>query len=195
MFVLDPATSRVRIFVYRGGAAARAGHNHVLSAPDFTGYAYVPEGDLKDARFDLDFALERLAVDPPAIRAGAGPAFASVLDDAARSGTRAHMLGPKNLDAARFPEVLIHGQAIAGEWPHLVASLSMTLHGVSRPLLVPLEAQLHGRALAVSGRFAIRQSDFGASPYTALGGLIAVRDEVYVEFELLGREAAFDRTP
>jgi hypothetical protein len=200
VFALDPAASSVRIFAFRGGVAARAGHNHVLSAPEFSGYVYLPGGDLptahlEQARFDLLFPLDRLAVDPPGVRGAAGAAFAPPLDDAARQGTRAHMLGPKNLDAERFPEVLVHGLGVGGAWPHLVAAVSMNLHGVSRTLLVPLEASLHDRTLAVAGALAIRQSDFGAGPYSALGGLLAVQDEVSIEFELSAHPAVFASPP
>jgi hypothetical protein len=193
VFKLDPAASHVRIFVFRSGLAARAGHNHVLSAPDFQGYVYLPSAGLKDARFDLAFRLDRLAVDDPLLRGAAGPAFATPVDDNARSGTRNHMLGPDNLDAASFPDVLVHGLALAGEWPQLVATVAMSLHGVSRPLLVPLQARQDGTRLTVNGGFAIRQSDFGAKPYSALGGLLAVQDEVAIQFELSGTPAVFDR--
>ena len=35
VFALDPAASDIRIYVFRAGRAAAAGHNHVLSAPRF----------------------------------------------------------------------------------------------------------------------------------------------------------------
>ena len=35
------------------------------------------------------------------------------------------------------------------------------------------------------GEVVIRQSDFGIQPFTVLGGLLAVKDELVVQFELV----------
>src|SRR5689334_11590672 len=42
IFTLAPQESVVRIYAFRAGRAARLGHNHVLSAPQFTGFFYLP---------------------------------------------------------------------------------------------------------------------------------------------------------
>ena len=40
--------------------------------------------------------------------------------------------------------------------------------------------------LVVAGAFVLRQSDFGIKPFSVLGGLLAVEDELVVEFRLIG---------
>lgn len=96
VFLADPATSRVRIYVFRGGKALSSGHNHVLSAPAFLGYAYVPD-TLSDARFDLQLRLDQLLVDDPKARVEAGAAFSTKLDKEDIAGTREHMLDRKSV--------------------------------------------------------------------------------------------------
>ncbi|MFI4913951.1 MAG: YceI family protein [Steroidobacterales bacterium] len=186
-FALDPTASHIRIYVFRGGAAATSGHNHVLSVPDFEGYAYVPEHDVTTGRFDLRLRLDQLSVDDPEARRQAGGAYAAALDDDAIGDTRAHMLGPRNLDAARYPYVTLRVRRVSGELPRLVAAVSVQLHGVQRELLLPLRVAVVARELQVGGTFALRQSDFGITPYSILGGLLAVRDEISIEFDLRGR--------
>jgi len=186
---IDPAASRVRIFAFRGGRLARVGHNHVLVAPEFTGYAWVPAAGIDAARFDLVFRLDQMKVDDPLARREAGAGFADILDAAAIAGTQVHMLGPDNLDAARFPLVAVHSLTIAGELPHLIATVALTLHGVTHELLVPLHAQVDSAMLLAGGAFALRQTDYGVSPYSVLGGALAVQNEVMIEFDLVARRA------
>ena len=62
--------NELRVLVFRSGAAARLGHNHVLRADDL-------RVDWPAAGPVLRFRLDALAVDPPALRARQGEAFAS----------------------------------------------------------------------------------------------------------------------
>ena len=96
------------------------------------------------------------------------------------------MRGSDNLEADRYPFVRIHSLSISGEAPKFAARVAVELHGVRRQLDVPLTVDGLPRRLSVSGSFVLRQSDFGAKPYSVLGGLLAVRDEVIVEFHLVG---------
>jgi hypothetical protein len=149
----------LRVLVFRGGTAARLGHNHVLRAGDLR-VAWPAAGPV------LSFRLDALAIDPPALRARLGPAFASAVDDEARAGTRANLL--KALDAAAYPEVVVRTLQQVGE-------------GVQRRLWFAVEVE--GRR--AHGQLVIRQSDFGLQPFTVLGGLLAVQDALVVQFELL----------
>ena len=68
VFTLDPGRSTVRIYVFRGGRAATVGHNHVLSAPRFIGFFYLPATGAANGRFDLAFRLDQLEIDNPKYR-------------------------------------------------------------------------------------------------------------------------------
>ncbi len=190
VFTLNPKTSTVRIYVYRAGRAAQLGHNHVLSAPQFTGLAYLPSAlptaGLSNARFDLEFRLDQLEIDNPANRSILGNAFSSSLTTEAIASTRDHMLGADAFQADRFPFVRIHSLEIVGEAPKLAVKVQIDLHGQSREMWVPLNIEGLPDTLTVSGSFVLRQSDFGVSPYSVMSGLLAVRDEVVIEFKLVG---------
>ncbi|MDE2150088.1 MAG: YceI family protein [Gammaproteobacteria bacterium] len=182
---LDPAASSVAIYVLRGGLAAKAGHNHVLEAPTFTGYAYVPERRFNGARFDLEFRLDRL-LDDPRLRERTGGAFAGRLSSQDIADTRRHMLGPDNLQATDFPWVEIRSRSVVGEAPVAAARVAITLHGVTRQQDLALRIQRAPGRLAARGALVLRQSDFGVKPYSVLGGLLAVEDPVIVRFDLVG---------
>jgi len=184
---LDPAESIVRIYAFRAGPAAKVGHNHVLSAPRFVGFYYSPPPGTGSGRFDLEFRLDELVIDEPGYRATLGTAFATKLSPEAVEGTRDHMLGEDNLQADRYPFVRVKSIEILGESPKFMATVEISMHGQRKQLLVPLTVEGLPDRITVSGAFAIRQSDFGAKPYSVLGGLMAVLDEVFIEFTLKGK--------
>lgn len=165
------AGDELRILVFRGGAAARLGHNHVLRAGGL-------RVDWAAAGPVLRFRLDALEIDPPDLRTSLGPAFASAVDAEARTGTRANLL--KALDAAAHPEVAVRTLQQLGEGARRAVEAEITLHGVTRRQWF---------AVAVDGKRArgevvVRQSDFGIQPFTVLGGLLAVQDALVVQFEL-----------
>jgi hypothetical protein len=205
VFEVDPAASAVRVFVFRGGRAPRLGHNHVLSAPRFQGYIYLPPGAqassdapasfdtrARGARFELAFRLDELVIDDPELRRSYGPAFASTLAPEDLKSLREHMLGPDNLQADRFPIFGVQGLEIAGEAPRFAAKVGLNLHGHVQEIWLPLEVEGLPERIAVRGSFVLAQSDFGVQPYSVLGGFIAVEDRIVVEFRLEGKPLGHD---
>ena len=176
----------MRIFVFRAGRAARLGHNHVLSAPLFEGGFFLPDEGPAGARFDLQFRLDQLLVDAPASRAEAGPAFAAEISPAAVEATRAHMLGPDNMQADQYPLVQIHALSVSGEAPRFSVQLAVEMHGQTREMWVPVMVTGLPAQVRASGALVLCQTDFGIAPYSVMNGLLAVQDAVRVEFELVG---------
>jgi hypothetical protein len=164
-------SDELRVLVFRGGTAARLGHNHVLRAGDLR-VAWPAAGPV------LRFRLDALAVDPPAVRARLGPAFGSAMDDEARAGTRANLL--KALDAAAHPEVVVRTLQQVGEGGQRAVEAEITLHGVKRNQWFTVDVE----GTRARGQVVVRQSDFGIQPFTVLGGLLAVQDALVVQFEL-----------
>jgi polyisoprenoid-binding protein YceI len=184
---LQPEASQIRIYVFRGGRAVNLGHNHVLSVPEFEGFFYWPEQGGAAARFDLEFRLDQLVFDVPSHRATLGPAFAAVLSDAAIAATREHMLGPDNMQADRYPLLRIRSLEITGEAPKFAARVAIELHGQTREMRVPMTVTGLPQRVNASGALVLRQSDFGVQPYSVMNGLLAVQDDVVVEFSLVGQ--------
>lgn len=191
VYAVDPAASRVRIFVFRAGAAARLGHNHVLSVPKFEGYVSVPSEQAADARFELRVPLAELVVDDPDLRRETAGNFSGERSADDIAGTRRNMLGTRGLSADQFPIVRLRSVAVEGDWPVLVAQVEVTLHGVTRAQAVMLRVERSPTQLKVDGQFTLRQSDFGITPFSALGGLMKVQDSVAIEFKLVMRQESF----
>jgi hypothetical protein len=187
VFELDPQLSSIRIYVFRGGTAPALGHNHVLSAPKFTGFVYLPNKGTANARFDLQFRLDQLEIDHPEARSKLGEVFESIPTLDAIKRTREHMLSEENLQANRFPMVYIHSVKFAGEAPKLAIEVLVEIHGQQQRLSIPINIELLPGHLSATGTFVIRQTDFGIHPYSVLGGFLAVQNELVIEFSLVDK--------
>jgi polyisoprenoid-binding protein YceI len=96
------------------------------------------------------------------------------------------MLGPDNMQADRYPLVRIHSLEITGEAPKFAARVAIALHGKTREMHIPLSVTGLPQRVNASGSLVLRQSDFGVQPYSVMGGLLAVQDDVLLEFSLVG---------
>jgi polyisoprenoid-binding protein YceI len=186
VFSLVPKDSLVRIYAFRAGLAARLGHNHVLSAPQFTGFFYLSPSGAANSRFDLAFRLDQLEIDNPAYRSELGAAFSPVLSPETIESTRQHLLGANYLQAVWFPFVRIRSLQISGEAPKFAVEAKVEMHGQEREMWIPLDVEGLPDRLSVSGSFVLRQTDFGVQPFSLLDGLLSVQDEVVLDFKLTG---------
>jgi len=121
-----------------------------------------------------------MQVDEAALRKEAG--FDTQPSESDIEGTRANML-EKVLEADKFPFALI-GVSGANARP---LSVTITLHGGTRTLQVPARIDADADGMSVTGTFSFDQTDFGITPYSLLGGAIAVRNAVEVRFRIRAR--------
>ncbi|HWP94192.1 MAG TPA: YceI family protein [Gammaproteobacteria bacterium] len=178
------AESELRILVYRGGALAKFGHNHVIVSRDLRGTVY-RHRDFERSGFEFSFPVASLVVDDPALRREEGDDFASVPSPADIEGTRRNMLRAEVLDAERFPEVQIRSIAIHGTPADARFVTRVTLRGASRELVVPAVIESEERRLVASGIATLRQSDFAMTPFSILGGALKVADDIVIKFRIV----------
>ena len=179
VFRVDSRESLVAIEVRRAGSLARLGHDHVVASHEVGGYVAPDEG-----RADLYVALARLAVDEAALRAGAG--FDTQPTESDIQGTRANML-EKVLEAEKFAFVLIQVSGANTMRGDVTLNVAITLHGSTRTLQVPARIEADAGVVSVTGGFSFDQTDFGITPYSLLGGAIAVKNGVELRFRIRAR--------
>lgn len=192
-FDVVPTQSLLVVLVYRAGALAAAGHNHVIACRCIGGTVYVPRDPMR-AGFDLHIDVAQFTVDDPTLRAAEhSAAFPADVSPAARQGTRHNMLGAALLNAAKFPRITLRSVRLrpsSGGDPHdLVARVLVQLAGERRLIDVPVHYVVRGREIRVTGRFPLRQSDLGLTPFSALGGALRVRDGMDVRLRLVADSA------
>ena len=188
-YTVDAGHSEVEFYVYKAGAFSAFGHDHTVEAREFTGEVYLAPA-FKDSIFSLKLPVKKFEVDRPEARAAAGADFASKPSASDIQGTTEHMLGPDSLDADRYPEVTIQSVSISGEEARAEMTVRITLHGTAQDVKVPVAVSRDGDELSASGDFELKQTAFGITPYSALGGAMQVADTLKVHFKILARRAA-----
>jgi polyisoprenoid-binding protein YceI len=186
LFQVVPEQSLVMILVYRAGALSKAGHNHVVASHELTGEVAFAR-DIAECAFAVRMPVASLTVDEPELRRAAGADFAAQIPDTAREGTRRNMLGSAVLDAEQFPLVALRSQNIVSAPGGALATLLVRVRDQSSTFSVPMHFEQKGRELLADGEFAVRQTDLGLTPFTALLGALQVQDEIRVRFRILAR--------
>jgi hypothetical protein len=184
--------SLLTVRVYRGGALASAGHNHVIASHALAGTIYVPADPLGSS-FEVRIPAAELTVDEPALREAAGADFPPDVSDSARAGTRRNMLGPALLDAADFADLVLSAErlepASAAAGGEVLAHVRTEVRGEVRSVTLPVRYELRGSELTVSADAPLTQSALGLTPFTALLGALAVQDEMQVSIRLVATSA------
>jgi polyisoprenoid-binding protein YceI len=183
-----PTDSLLQVLVYRGGAAARLGHNHVIASHQLTGPVYVTD-DPFGTRFDITFPVNELTVDEPGLRAAAGPDFPPDVPENARAGTRGNLLSAGLLDGAQYPTVRLRATDVRAAGDLYDVGVEVTLKGSTYALRVPVTVKRQEGAIAASGEFALKQTQLGLKPFTAALGALVVLDDMRVRFDVVARAA------
>lgn len=186
--------SDVRFLVYRAGPLARLGHNHVIQARVIDGEILLAAG-LTASSVHLRLSVAGFQVDSAEARREEGEDFATEPDADAIAGTRRNMLGDKVLDAARYPEILIESKAITGPAWQPDITLRIRLHGIEKELSVPVALELRNDQIVAIASFPIRQTDFGITPLSVLGGGLQVADTLRVRLRLVANLVATKKQP
>jgi len=181
----DLTNSRVYIKVL---SSTRLGHDHGVAGQLESGWVKPGDGGT------LVFAMRTFVTDTPDARKYVG--LTAPIKAADQKKSSSNMVGPEVLDVKRYPRATFEiktfdaaeGQTTGAPGVYDLAG-TFTLHGVSRPLNLKarLEATTDPSVSRLRGSFSILQSQFGITPYSALGGLVGVEDKLDIHGEFVFR--------
>jgi len=164
---IDTEKSPITIRVFKAGLFSGFAHDHEISAP------------IQEGSFDQANPSVQLRVDARKLRV-----VDKDVSDKDRAEIQQTMLGPKVLDSENFPEIRFRSTRIDrlanGKW---LVEGELTLHGQTRRVNVDV-TERNGQ---YRGTAELKQKDFGISPISLGGGTIKVKNELRVEFDLVGR--------
>ncbi|HET8644292.1 MAG TPA: YceI family protein [Vicinamibacteria bacterium] len=178
-YVVVPEQSRVTVHVGRAGLFGFAGHEHEVVGPVAQGEVATDEEQPARSTVTLEFATAALKV------TGRGEPAKDV------PKVQEKMLGPEVLDAQRHPRVSFRSTSVsatpagAGAWDLKVRG-DLTLHGVTRPVDLPVRVTRAGDDLRATARTTIRHTDFGMKP-VSVAGVVKVKNELTLEFDIAAR--------
>ena len=178
-FTVDAERSRAVIDVGKAGAFSFAGHTHEVEAPLKDGLLHLdPDAPAKsDVKLTFNAAALRVT--------GKGESK----DDVPK--VQETMLGEQVLDAKKFPTIVFESTSVTakGAAPTLDLTVAgrMTIHGVTKPVTAPVAVKIDGATLTATGKFTIKQTEFGIKPIS-IGGVVKVKDELVITFTVVARE-------
>ena len=166
---LSPADGELLVRTYREGVAQKVGHDLILEATNWTATVEV----------DADGALIAVALraDPRSLTVRQGLHGAKPLTDSDRASIRDN-IAKKVLGTQ---PITFDSTGIEGDERQLTVSGDLTLAGTTRPARISLAVDPQRR---VAGTLALRQSEWGITPYRALMGALKVRDEVEISIDV-----------
>ncbi len=177
VYSIDASQSEVYWRIYRAGAAARLGHNHVISMTEFDGSVSLGS-DLAAARWDLSFRVDSLRIDDPELRARYGEDFESVPSEDDKAGTRRNMLTDRVLNGEVFPEIRLSGTGVVGSLEQAELPLSIEILGRTIEQSFPATITIAADSLTVQGEHRLTHEDLGLEPFSAFGGIMAVGNDI-----------------
>lgn len=156
--------SAVTLHVFKSGLFSGFAHDHIVLAP-IGGASIDPQG----MKAEVSFSTKDMKVTDPGV------------SDKDRAEIQSTMLGPKVLDAEKYPEVRFRSSHIAQASPgHYNVTGTLELHGTSKQL----SFEVTGAPEHYHGATKLKQSDFGIKPISLFGGSVKVKDELELEFDV-----------
>lgn len=174
---IDTERSDIHWQIYKAGAFARLGHNHVISIGEAEGEVVVA-ADLGQSTFELSVPVDGLVVDDPGLRAGKGEDFASEPSEDDISGTKQNMLSDTVLNGEQFPVVRVSGSNLTGLGEEATLDLTFDLLGRSVTHTVPTRVTVEGGVLTATGAFSLQHEDLGMEPFSVMMGALQVGPQI-----------------
>ncbi len=180
---IDSSASELRLLVYRAGALAGLGHNHVIVNRSVAGSVEVGATPAASS-FSLRAPIAAFVVDDAQARAEEGADFAGEISDEAKTGTWNNMTGTSLLDAAQYPVISVRSTRLEQSQGTLSASVTVSVAGHESTLTVPFVLSREAYGLAATASFEVRQSALGLTPFSLMLGALAVRDAMQVKLKV-----------
>lgn len=163
----DAATAECLVFTFKEGLLSAVAHDLQLRVERFT-------ITLDDAAWHLDARFDAASLRVVGVMRD-GVVHPDELGDADKRSIERTIVDDV-LEAGRHPEVRFTSTAATAHDDALTVEGTLALHGVSRPLPVPVRRD---RGVWIT-EVRLHQPDFGIRPYRAMLGTLRVRADVVV---------------
>jgi polyisoprenoid-binding protein YceI len=130
--LIDPQLSKIEIQVAKDGFLKAFGHDHLVSAVKYSG--------------EIQFVAEK--VESSSVEFVVESASLKVIDpgesEKDRNEVQATMLGEQVLDATKYPQIKFSSKNVkaGSSASQLAVEGTLTLHGMTKPLTVPVRYQM-----------------------------------------------------
>jgi len=185
IYKLDPSKGFLYIQVFKDPSTLAAGlsHDHIIRSTGFTGAVTWDATNPGTCKVDINVPVSQLQVDAPEMRKKVG--YDTVLDDSQRSDVTKNMLSDEQLDGAKYPNITFKATKCEGTGDTFKVTGSLTLHGVSKSVTVPMKISA-GDTFTAKGSLHILATDYGFQPYSALLGQLKNQNDMTLTIDVVG---------
>src|SRR5580700_4250213 len=165
---IDTQRSTITVHVGKSGLLSAAAHDHTINAPISSGT--VRESTAPHIEFTIETAKMTVKPDPK-------------IDANDQATIQTHM-EELTLETKKYPEIAFRSTRIEkigdAQWR---VDGDLALHGVTKP--VSLTVKQTGESWMT--RIVLKQTDFGINPISIGGGMIKVKNEVEIDFQIFAQ--------
>ena len=175
---IDASKSKFFVHAYRGGPAYFKGHDHLIAVRDFSGQAALTLDALNPASLSLN------------IRAASLEETSDVFTPQ-QKGIINKELEEIVLETAKYPEITFKSSEVKGGLKNGQFDIKLggdiTLHGVTKHIVIPATVTVEGDALHAKGEFELDRTKFNVKATSAFHGLVRIKNKLKFIFDIVGR--------
>jgi polyisoprenoid-binding protein YceI len=185
-YTLNAGSSELYAQVFKDASTIAAGlsHDHVVVANSWTGTATWDPANIGACKVSITVPVSGLKNDDPSWRTKVG--FTSMLSDSQIEEVKGHMVGSGQLNAASYSTMTFTATACAAAGDKVNVTGNLGIHGVSKSVTLPMKITADASSFSASGVLSINQSDYGITPFSALGGALKNQDSVRIVVKVKG---------
>jgi polyisoprenoid-binding protein YceI len=179
-YTIVPSESSFWVFVGKAGLFSMLAHDHEIGVKSFGGRVVIPEAGARGGSLEME-------VDAPSL---------VVLDKKPSEEDKKKIFDSMHnevLESAKHPKITFKSASVSdmkqtGDDAYsFVVNGDLSLRGVTKRIAIPVAATITPQQLRATGKYTLKQTDFGIKPYSAAGGTIKVKNEVVVNFSIVAR--------
>lgn len=175
---IDASRSQFMVKASRGGVAWFKGHDHLIAVRDFSGEADLAPDVINPASLQMTVRADSLEETSAEFTPQQKEIINKELDEIV-------------LESAKYPEITFKSTDVTGKFVNgaFAAEIGgeMTLHGVTRRVVIPATVTVSGDNLRAAGDFEIDRKDFKVNATNAFHGLVRVKHKLNFTFEIVAQ--------
>jgi len=175
---LDASQSKFIAHAMAGGLFWFKGHDHLVAVREFSGEARLDPDAITSSSLQITAKAESM-VETSSV-------FTDPQKQIINKELREIVLEPDKYPEIVFKSTNVAGQSAGTNQYDLKVGGNLTLHGVTRPITIPVKVTVTGDELRAQGEFSIDRGDFKVKATSAFHGLVRVREKVKFEFNIVG---------
>jgi len=179
-YTIVPSESSFWIFVGKTGLFSALAHDHEIGVKSFSGRVVVPAAGASGGSLEME-------VDAPSL---------VVLDKKPSEEDKKKIFNSMHnevLESAKYQKITFKSVSVSdvkqtgNDAYNFVVNGDLTLHGVTKRIAVPVAATVTPQELRATGKYTLKQTDYGIKPYSAAGGTIKVKDDIVINFNIVAK--------